>query len=139
MTPSRRRPNHRALRRGFTLLEIIVVVTIIALLAAMVAPKFWGQLTKSKAKIAQSEVQTIAQQVSLWMLNNGYDRLPDDFELEMLAEGEDRVLNADDLTDPWDRPYILVLPPDVNVDFDIVSYGADGEPGGEGDDADIVN
>ena len=73
------------------------------------------------------------------MADNGYSRLPDDFELEMLAEGDDPYLRSKDLMDPWEREYILVNPGDENPDFDIKSYGADGEPGGEGEDADIVN
>jgi general secretion pathway protein G len=46
---------------------------------------------------------------------------------------------ADDLIDPWGNPYVMRVPGQTNYDFDIVSYGADGQPGGEGDDADITN
>ena len=132
-------PVRRSARRAFTLLEIIVVVTIIALLATLVAPRLLGKIGQSKVKIAQTEVASIAQQVNLWMADNGFSRLPDDFELEQLAEGPDATLRLKDLNDPWERPYVLVNPGERNPDFDIVSYGANGEPGGEGEDVDVYN
>lgn len=135
----RRRRAGRTVRRAFTLLEIIVVVTIIALLATLVAPRVLSNLGKSKTKIAQAEVASIAQQVRLWMVDNGFSRLPDDFDLAVLTEGNDPYLGTDDLMDPWQRPYVLVADGGKNVDFDIVSYGLDGEPGGEGEDGDVVN
>lgn len=136
----RKRHQRRQRRGGFTLLEVIVVVTIIALLAALVAPRLLGQIGKSKQKIAASEVSSIAQQVQLWMVDNGYSTLPDDFELRLLVEGNDPYLNnEDDLLDPWDRPYLIIIPGEENPDFDIITYGADGEPGGEGENADVVN
>lgn len=130
----------RQQRRGFTLLEVIVVVTIIALLATLVAPRLWKQIGGAKQRIAQSEVSSIAQQVKLWMVDNGYSRLPDDFELEMLTEGSDPYLAAEDLIDPWENPYVLVNPGEKHqADFDVMSYGANGERGGEGEDEDVVN
>lgn len=139
-THSRRSRPHRAVRRGFTLLEVIVVVTIIALLATLVAPRLWKQIGGAKQRIAQSEVASIAQQVKLWMVDNGYSRLPDDFELTQLTQGNDPYMDDEDLLDPWDTPYVLVNPGEKNsADFDIVSLGADGERGGEGEDADVVN
>jgi len=137
--------NHRSTfrkqrRGGFTLLEIIVVVTIIALLAALVAPRLLGNVGRSKQKIAKAEVASIAQQISLWMLDNGYSKPPNDFELQVLLEGDDPYLaKQDDLLDPWGRQYIVRIPGEENPDFDVISYGADGEPGGEGEDADVVN
>ena len=128
--PARRRA------RGFTLLEIIVVVTIIALLAAMVAPKLLGNVGKAKERIASQEVQSLSNQVSVWMANNGYDRLPDDFDLDALTQGDGRVFNADDLVDPWDQSYVIIYPGDVNPDFDIISSGSDREFGTEDD---VVN
>ena len=133
------RHGRRRVRRGFTLLEIIVVVTIIAMLATLVAPRLLSKIGTSKQKITQAEVASIAQQVNLWMLDNGFTRLPDNFDLETLTEGDSATLSAKDLNDPWDKPYILINPGEENPDFDIVSYGADGEPGGEGEDGDIVN
>jgi general secretion pathway protein G len=139
MTRHSSRLARRASRRAFTLLEVIVVVTIIALLAALVAPRVWVNIGKSKQKIAKAEVASVAQQVHIWMTDRGMSRLPEDFDLEMLTEGADPLLDADDLVDPWEKPYVLVNPGDVNSDFDIVSYGANGEPGGDGEDADVVN
>jgi len=129
----------RPIRRAFTLLEIIVVVTIIALLATLVAPRLLGNIGKAKTKKATADVASLSQQVSLWMADNGYSRLPDDFDLTVLTTGEDAVLAAKYIVDPWGNPYILLNPGDENPDFDVVSYGADGEPGGEGEDEDIVN
>jgi general secretion pathway protein G len=126
-------------RRGFTLLEMIVVVTIIALLATLVAPKLLGNIGTAKIRKAEHAVNSIYQQVNVWMANEGMSSLPQDFDLMSLAEGDTRVFNADDLIDPWDNPYELVVPGVVNPDFDVVSYGEDGQPGGEGDGADIVN
>ena len=125
-------------RRAFTLIEIIVVVTIIALLATLIAPRLLKNIGKSKQKVAQAEAASIAQQVQLWMLDNGYSRLPDDFELEQLTEGDDASLRVKDLLDPWEHNYVVINPGEENPDFDIVSYGADGQPDGEGEDADIT-
>ena len=128
-----------ARRRGFTLLEIIVVVTIIALLATLVAPRLLQNIGKSKVSVAQAEVASIAQQVKLWMAENGFSSLPSDFSLEDLTVGDSAVLATKHLLDPWDRPYLLVSPGEENPDFDVVSYGNDGQPGGEGENADVVN
>ncbi len=130
---------HSFTRRGFTLLEVIVVVTIIALLATLVAPRLLSNIGKSKQSIAHSEVSSIAQQVRLWMVDNGYSRLPEEFELEALTEGDDPYLAKKHLLDPWDRPFVLINPGEQNPDFDVVTYGADGEPGGDNEDADVWN
>jgi general secretion pathway protein G len=129
----------RAARRGFTLLEIIVVVTIIALLATLVAPKLLQNIWKSKQKVAQAEVASIAQQLGIYLADNGMSRPPEDLELSVLTSGPDPQLDPDDLIDPWGRPYILVVPGEHNSTFDIISYGGNGEPGGEGEDADVWN
>lgn len=130
-----RRSNRRIARRAFTLLEIIVVVTIIALLATMVAPKLLQNIWKSKQRVAKSEVASIAQQLQLYLADNGMTKPSDELELTVLVP--DYLNSNDDLNDPWDRPYLLVVPGADNADFDIISYGGDGQEGGEGEDKDV--
>jgi general secretion pathway protein G len=129
-----KRSTARGIRRAFTLLEIIVVVTIIALLATMVAPKLLQNIWKAKQKVAASEVRAIAQQLQLYLADNGMTRPSDDLDLSVLVP---QYFNStDDLTDPWGKPYLLVVPGATGAEFDVVSYGADGVPGGEGEDKD---
>lgn len=131
-----RRPARRAARRGFTLLEIIVVVVIIALLATMVAPRLFDNIGRSRVRVATSGVASIAQQVRIYMSDENLSRLPNNFNLNALVP---KYLRAKDLIDPWGNPFVIIIPGDENPDFDIVSFGADGVPGGDGEDADIVN
>ena len=136
-TESRRRPARRLQRRAFTLLEIIVVVTIIALLATMVAPRVLKWLGKANVNVAQAEVAKLAETVRLYLLDNNLSRPDTDMELDVLLEGDDPYLEKDEyLIDPWDRPYELVVPGEVNISFDVVSLGEDGELG---TDDDITN
>ena len=134
-------------RRGFTLLEIIVVVTIIALLAAVVAPRLFGQVGAARQKAARAKASTVAKAVSLYLLDEGYSAPPDDFDLTTLrlspqdggGTNGPYLEKDEDLLDPWDRPFVLRVPGEVNASFDVVSYGEDGEPGGEGANEDITN
>lgn len=131
-----RRPARRMARRGFTLLEIIVVVVIIALLATMVAPRLFDNIGRSRVRVATSGVASIAQQVRIYMSDENLSRLPNNFNLNALVP---KYVRAKDLIDPWGNPFAIIIPGDENPDFDIVSFGADGVPGGDGEDADIVN
>jgi general secretion pathway protein G len=132
---------NRQLGRGFTIIEVIVAVTIVALLAALVAPRFVSSLRSSTRKSAQIEVATIHKQVELFMIEKTNGILPENFELLELTEGNDPYLNnADDLLDPWGNQYYCETSnPVYNIDFDIISFGSDGQPGGEDDAADIVS
>ena len=134
------RRHRRAVRRGFTLLEVIIAVTIVALLATILVPNVTRWLGVAKSRKAEADVNSLAQQVRLYMTENGISRLGDDFELEVLCQGDNPIIaNQNNLNDPWGHRYVVVIPPSVNRDFDIVSYGADGQPGGEGDNKDIIN
>jgi len=137
---NRPRNDRRRRRRGFTLLEVIVAVLIVAMLAALVVPRVLENIGRSKERIARAEVNSLANQVRLYLADNEMTRPGPDFELSFLLEGPRPYLNsAEDLIDPWGNPYEIIVPPTYNIDFDIISYGADGAPGGEGEDADIVN
>ncbi len=134
---SRTHRDHDRRRRGFTLLEVIVAVTIVALLATLVVPRLLTNIGTTKHKIAVAETSSIAQQINLYMVDNSITQLPSDFDLQVLVG---KYLNkAGDLVDPWGHDYIVLVPGDVNPDFDVISYGRDGEPGGTGEDADVYN
>ncbi len=148
-TPRTRRTSSRppvvrarrgARRAGFTLLEVIVAVTIVAILAAILVPNVIQFIGSSKARVAQSGVNTLANQVRLWMADNEYSTLPPDFSLDLLLDGDKPYLNnANALNDPWGNPFQIVIPGEVNRDFDIVSFGADGQPDGTGESADVIS
>jgi general secretion pathway protein G len=137
----RRARTDRVARRGFTLIEIIVVVTIIAILATMIAPRVWTNVMKANNSKARSEVQSIASVVTNYMLDMQYSSLPDDFDLEVLVLPPDDgggpsgpyLQKRENLLDPWGRDYVIIIPGEINYDFDVVSLGEDGELNTEDD------
>ena len=130
----------RPVRRAFTLMEIIVVVTIIALLATLIAPRLIGQIGGAKVGVAKSEVRAIGTAVTLYVTETG-TTLDDSFDLDVLLLAPDEgggpqgpYLNkADDLIDPWENLYAIRVPGDVNYDFDVYSIGPDGQAGTDDD------
>ena len=133
--PSRRA--RRQLRRGFSLLEVIVAVTIIALFAALVAPSLLNRVGGAKVDKARVEATSISQQIQIYLTDSNATSLNGDFTLDLLVPKY--FESKDDLLDPWGNPYIIDRPGLNGRDFDVVSLGADGARGGEGDNADIVH
>jgi general secretion pathway protein G len=129
----------RRIRRAFTLLEIIVVVTIIAILAGIIAPRLIGRIGQAKTNVAKAECSEIAKQVQLYLIDNGKTRPDTEMELSALTSGPTPYLKSTDLLDPWGREYLLIVPGEHNTDFEVMSLGADGEQGGEGEDTDVWN
>jgi len=134
-------------RDAFTLVELMVVILIISMLAAFVAPRMFKGLGKAKSQIAKAKMAIIEDALGRFYIDCG--RYPDDSEgLEVLllapADLEEkwngRYCKPSELLDPWGNPYIYVAEGQYNPgSFDLISFGADGTEGGEGDNADIVN
>jgi general secretion pathway protein G len=133
--------------KGFTLVELLVVILIISMLAAFVAPRMFKGLGKAKKEIAKAKMAIIENALGRFYIDCG--RYPDDSEgLEALivapAEFEEKwngpYLKQSEMLDPWDNQYIYVAEGEINPgSFDLISHGADGMEGGEGDNEDIFN
>jgi general secretion pathway protein G len=131
-------------RRGFTLLELLVVMVIIGLLAAYVGPKYFSQVGKSEVKTARAQIVGFEKALQQYRLDVG--TLPSTEQgLQALIAKPSNVNKWDGPylekavpADPWGNPYIYVCPGE-HGEFDISSLGRDGRPGGDGLDADITN
>ena len=134
---------------GFTLLEIIVVVFILSLLAAIVAPKIMGRTDDAKIADAKVQIRNLETALKLFKMDSGFypdtqqgldaliakpttGRIPNKYRDEGYLEQKKIPL------DPWGNQYLYVSP-GVHGDYDIVCYGADGKEGGSGKDADITS
>ena len=135
-------------RKAFTIVELLVVVLIISMLAAFVTPKLFTGIGKTKADLSKAKMAIIENALSRFYIDCG--RYPDDSEgLEVLVlppsdmeENKWRgpYLKRSDLVDLWEQPYIYVAEGEYNPgSFDLISLGADGTDGGEGDNMDIYN
>ncbi len=137
------------LRSGFTLIEVLVVIVVIAVLAALVAPNVFRHVGTAKDAAAKSQIEMMGAALDAYRLDNGrYPATEQGLEaLWQEPEAEPRTSNwrgpylrKTVPLDPWGHAYLYASPGLVNANgYDLVSLGADGAPGGEGDDADIVN
>ncbi len=129
--------------RGFTLLELLVVVAIIGLLVAYVGPRYVAQIGKSETAAARAQIEALAKAIDTYRLDTG--RYPSTAQgLAALRERPASVtkwngpyLQKDVPADPWGKPYAYRTP-GAKSDFELMSYGRDGAPGGSGDNADIA-
>ena len=143
------RHNHgtRRHRHGFTLVEVIVIVTIMALLVTVVSTTLVQKMGQAKSEIARTGAARLNQALNSYLLDIGVSSPPSDFDFDVLTLRSDDgggpngpyVNNVDDVKDPWGRSFKLVNPGLVNLTWDITSYGEDGQLGGEGPAADVTN
>jgi len=139
------RERSRGRRAAFTMVEILVVVAIIGVLAAVIAPSFIGRIGQAKQGVAKQKVSEIEKAVEIFRTD--YGRYPQTLD-ELVRRPSDIAeakwnppsLKSKDLIDPWDRPFVYKYPGDHSeVPFDLYSLGADNTEGGERENADVVN
>ena len=129
---------------GFTLLELLVVMVIIGLLAGYVGPKYFGQIGKSEIKVARAQLDALEKALDQYRLDTGHYPAPDSGLAALLEKPPNETkwdgpyLQKIVPMDPWGRPYLYKLPGE-HGEYDLVSYGKDGQPGGTGEASDIVN
>jgi general secretion pathway protein G len=136
-------PRRRALARGFTLIEILVVLVIIGVLAALIAPNVLDRAAEAKVTAARTDVSNLVQALKLYKLDNGrYPSAEQGLEA-LVRKPTSGTVPAnwkpylDKLPkDPWSQPYQYANP-GLNGEIDVFSFGADGKAGGEGNDADV--
>ena len=125
-------------QRGFTLVELLLVLVILALIGGLVLPGIIGKAESAKVKAAASQVSRLSMAVESYYLDTG--ATPESLEQLVDNPGQDGwngpYVKESSLRDPWGRDYEYRMPGE-HGEFDIVSLGADGQPGGEGGNADI--
>lgn len=130
------------LRRGFTLLEMLVVLVIVGLLSGYVAPRFFAQVGRSEIKVAKAQIEAFSKALDQYRLDVG--RYPS------TEQGLAALVTAPDQSGRWQGPYLskslpmdpwgnryAYFSPGKQGEYEILSYGRDGKPGGQAEDADI--
>jgi general secretion pathway protein G len=129
---------------GFTLLELLVVVAIIGLLAAYVGPRYFSQIGRSEIAAAQAQIDAFSKALDQYRLDTGrYPSTEQGLKALVEKQGDEKRWHGPYLqkslpSDPWGRPYIYRAPGEKD-EYDLLSYGKDGSPGGSDEAADISN
>ena len=135
----RKKPSDWRKDAGFTLIELMVVIVIIGMLAAIVVPRFMGAADKAAVTSAKAQISSFKTALQLFKLdNNAYPKTAEGLDALLKNEKGKQYLEQESIPkDPWGNAYQYTCPGQSGRDFDIVSLGADGSAGGEGINADI--
>jgi general secretion pathway protein G len=148
MSRSSYRRLRRGARRAFTLIEILVVIVVIAILATLVAPNVFQHVGTAKDTAAKAQISSLVNALDAYRLHMGNYPTSDEGlaalmqapQTDLSARWRGPYMRKDVPLDPWGNPYVYVSPGEVNPhSFDLLSLGADGQPGGEGENADITS
>jgi len=145
MDSSAKRQTRTARQAGVTLIELLVVVTIIAMFGALVLPRLWKKVSGAKQTVAREQINGFITALGMYKLDTG--RFPSTEQglqaLRVRPQDEARwdgpYLPQDVPPDPWGHVYIYKFPGEHGEEPDIISYGADGREGGDGENGDIVS
>lgn len=126
--------------RGFSLMELLIVLIILGLLGSLVAPKLFSKVGSSKKKTAVAQMQMFETAIDTYRLDMG--QVPP--TLDALVNKDSSNWDGPYLPkaiplDPWGQPYIYTVPGKGNRAYDLLSYGLDGKEGGEGENADVLH
>ncbi len=141
-------PSLRAGQRGFTLLEMLVVMVIIGLLAGLIGPRLFGKVDASKVQTAQTQIKMLRSAIGILHLDIGMIPPPEQglkwlveppSDERLRAQWKGPYLDGKLPADPWGNPFVYKVPGLNGQPFSIVSYGLDGKEGGEGLAADLSN
>lgn len=130
--------------RGFTLLELLVVLVVLGLLAGIVAPKYFAQLGRSETKVAKAQLEGLGKALDLYRLEVGhYPSTEQGLQALVVAPPEESRWTGPYLQkklpqDPWGRSYVYRYPGE-HSEYDLFSLGKDGQAGGEGENAEVTN
>ena len=129
---------------GFTLLELLVVMVIIGLLAGYVGPKYFAQVAKSQIKTARAQIDALEKALDQYRLDTGHYPPPEQGLTALVTrpanepKWEGPYLTKSLPPDPWGNAYVYHFPGE-HGEFDLLSLGKDGQPGGSGDAADVTS
>ncbi len=128
-------------RCGMTLVEVLAVVVILGLIAGTLLVGFSGSFGKAKHELAKSGIGIVVTQLEKYRLE--HSAWPSNEQgLAVLSDGQAKPTDAyylahGQLLDPWERPYLYITPGPEGHPYEVLTYGADGQPGGEDEDADV--